>query len=63
MRMAHYERGSSELISLSQVVVDEHLDKVLRASGSSLHNYSMASTLAAMRKAMSDAMLAARQES
>lgn len=40
--------------------VDEHLDKVLRASGSALYNYSMASTIAAMRKAMSDAMLAAR---
>ncbi|MBY3543697.1 hypothetical protein HFN71_28865 [Rhizobium laguerreae] len=47
-------------MELTEELIDAHLDKVLRASGTALYNYSMASTIAAMRKAMRDAMLAAR---
>lgn len=39
-------------------LIDLHLDKVLRASGSALRYYSMAKTLAEMRAAMKDAMAA-----
>ena len=38
--------------------VDANLDRVLKASGSALRNYSMASTLQAMRTAMGDIMKA-----
>lgn len=34
--------------------IDDALDRVLRASGSALKNYTMPSTLEAMRKAMGD---------
>lgn len=37
-------------------LIDHHLDKVLRASGSGLRYYTMQSTLTAMRKAMAEAM-------
>lgn len=37
-------------------LIDHHLDKVLRASGSGLRHYTMQSTLDAMRKAMAEAM-------
>lgn len=37
-------------------LIDNHLDAVLRASGSRLSNYSMAKTLDAMREAMREAM-------
>ncbi len=37
-------------------VVDAHLDRVLKASGSALRNYSVASTLSAMRGAMREAL-------
>lgn len=37
--------------------IDFHLEKILRASGSSLKNYSMQTTIANMRKAVADAIL------
>lgn len=37
-------------------VVDEHLDRVLRASGSALRNYTLPGTLEKMRSAMRAAM-------
>lgn len=39
--------------------VDQHLDSVLRASGSALRYYSLPSVLSAMRSAMLEAMRAA----
>jgi len=48
---------------LPEAEIDQHLDNVLRASGSALRNYSMHSTKTAMRTAMADAMLSFRKES
>jgi hypothetical protein len=41
---------------LTDEAIDELLEPILRASGSSLRHYSMASTIAAMRQAMRDAI-------
>lgn len=43
--------------------IDKHLDNVLKASGSAIRHYSMTSTKFAMRKAMEEAMIAAREAS
>lgn len=48
--------------AFSVQLIDEHLENILRASGSSLRHYSLASIKDAMRKAMADAMIAAREE-
>lgn len=37
--------------------IDFHLEKILRASGSSLKNYSMQTTITNMRKAVAEAIL------
>ncbi len=43
--------------------IDEHLERVLRAAGSSLRHYKVPKYIQAMREAMADAMLAARGKS
>jgi hypothetical protein len=45
-------------MTIPDEVVDKHLDAVLRASGSSLRNYSMSTIKQAMRAAMREAMTA-----
>ena len=47
------------LLELSDALVDEHLDAVLRAAGSGLRYYSMEKTISEMRRAMREAMTAA----
>lgn len=42
-------------------MVDRHLDEVLKASGAALRHYSLSGNIQKMRKAMVDAMLAARE--
>jgi len=46
-------------MSIPVEIIDHHLDKVLRASGSGLKFYIMAKTINDMRAAMEAAMLAA----
>lgn len=41
---------------LTDTLVDQHLDRVLRAAGSGIKHYSMAMTLNSMREAMKTAM-------
>lgn len=49
--------GAGGTVSIEERI-DANLDAVLRASGSRLSNYTMPSTLAAMRKAMREIMAA-----
>jgi hypothetical protein len=53
---ACHSQPSASAPMVSDEIVDQHLDAVLRASGSALRHYTMASTLAAMRQAMRTAI-------
>jgi len=57
--ISHAQKNS---IAISQEQLDQHLDKILKASGSALKNYTMAKSLDEMRSALSAAINGAVNE-
>lgn len=57
-----HEKGQQAMNTNPDKPIDEALDKVLRAAGSRLDNYTMPKTREAMREAMREVMRAAWAE-